>query len=308
MENLLIKIGCCGFPISKAKYYQNFSLVEVNSTFYNYPKLNVLSKWRDDAPSKFEFTVKAHQDVSHTYRFSLPDCDKAVDQMVEACKVLNSQILLIQTPASFKPDSINLSKIRRFFRKMRKHPVTWVWETRGSEWTAPQIKSLLEDLLKKSSVIHCTDPFVNQPVHVEEIAYFRLHGLGDRMYYYQYSNEELQKLMETLQRFRKCRIYVLFNNLTMYIDALRFSEFLRNAEFPSVTGHFGLESFRKIVEKTRFPITKSMLTRTYGWRLLDIELGKQARLKDVVEKMPGKTYPNLERLLEAAAEALREIG
>jgi len=33
-----IKIGCCGFPTSKEKYYKDFKAVEIQKTFYQPPQ------------------------------------------------------------------------------------------------------------------------------------------------------------------------------------------------------------------------------------------------------------------------------
>jgi uncharacterized protein YecE (DUF72 family) len=33
-----IKVGCCGFPVAKEKYYKNFDVVEIQQTFILRPK------------------------------------------------------------------------------------------------------------------------------------------------------------------------------------------------------------------------------------------------------------------------------
>lgn len=301
-----IKIGCCGFPVSKTKYYRELPLVEINSTFYNYPKQSILLKWRREAPENFEFTVKAHQDISHTHRFNPNnECIKALNLMVEICKTLNSKILLIQTPASFKPEESNLKKVKEFFGKIGKHKIFWVWETRGDEWFKPETKKTLKKIFDEYGIIHCTDPFISQPARVGEIAYFRLHGLGKRLYYYQYSDDELKKLLETVKKFNKKReVYVLFNNLTMFTDALRFKSLVEKGELPSLTGCFGLESFKKVVEKTKFPTSKPKLLKMHGWKLFDLKHGKQILVESVLEQIPTKTYNSLDELLSEAKKVL----
>jgi len=56
----MIGVGCCGFPTSMKKYFETFSLVELNNTFYTYPREKTAEDWREKAPGNFEFTVKAH--------------------------------------------------------------------------------------------------------------------------------------------------------------------------------------------------------------------------------------------------------
>ncbi|MEM2991413.1 MAG: DUF72 domain-containing protein, partial [Halobacteria archaeon] len=41
-----LKIGCCGFPKSKKLYYQHFSTVELQNTFYSLPKLEFVERWK----------------------------------------------------------------------------------------------------------------------------------------------------------------------------------------------------------------------------------------------------------------------
>jgi len=69
----VIKVGCCGFSKARAEYFQHFSLVEVQRTFYKLPRLETCQRWRAEAPPAFEFTLKAWQLITHrptspTYR------------------------------------------------------------------------------------------------------------------------------------------------------------------------------------------------------------------------------------------------
>ena len=50
----MVKIGCYGFPISMKKYFENFSFLELNSTFYRYPWEKLAEGWRGKAPRDFE--------------------------------------------------------------------------------------------------------------------------------------------------------------------------------------------------------------------------------------------------------------
>ena len=68
-----VKVGCCGFPRGMKDYFSHFRLVEVQQTLYKMPKLETALRWRQQAPSDFEFTLKAWQLITHpatspTYR------------------------------------------------------------------------------------------------------------------------------------------------------------------------------------------------------------------------------------------------
>ena len=70
---MMIRIGCCGFPVARAKYFQRFSAVEVQKTFYQPPRVSTADRWRREAPSGFVYTMKAWQLITHessspTYR------------------------------------------------------------------------------------------------------------------------------------------------------------------------------------------------------------------------------------------------
>jgi uncharacterized protein YecE (DUF72 family) len=114
----MIKVGCCGFPVAMNKYFQHFSLVELNRTFYEYPREKTLAGWRARAPAKFEFTVKAHQDISHRGRMKInEDSLRAFERMKRTCKLLNSNVLLIDTGLAQARQALRRRKILRRSRQ-----------------------------------------------------------------------------------------------------------------------------------------------------------------------------------------------
>src|SRR3954469_9979892 len=46
-------------------YAEHFNTVEVNSTFYGQPRVDVCRKWADRTPAGFEFAVKLYQKFTH---------------------------------------------------------------------------------------------------------------------------------------------------------------------------------------------------------------------------------------------------
>ncbi|MDI6847805.1 MAG: DUF72 domain-containing protein, partial [Candidatus Bathyarchaeia archaeon] len=213
------------------------------------------------------------------------------------CKTLNSRILLIQTPGSFRPD--RLGDAEKFFGTVDREGLVLVWETRGPAWESAEVRKRLGQVLERLDVVHVTDPFRVMPAYTGEVAYFRLHGLGERMYYYQFSDSELQELKELISAYERegKEVYVLFNNLSMFMDGVRFMEYLLKGVFPKITGSTGLASIRRVVERTRYPASKSVLIKKLGWRLVEVEEGKQVRLGAVLADLPSKTYRDIEELL-----------
>jgi len=280
------------------KYYESFNLVELNTTFYKYPQTTTVTRWREKAPKNFEFTVKAHQDISHKFKLKTEPSINAFEQMKEICKTLRAQILLIQTPGSFRPDK--LEDAYEFFSKINREDLVVVWETRGSSWDEPVTRERLAKMLQNLNITHVTDPFKTMPTHINNTAYFRLHGLGQRMYYYQYTDEELKRLHNLVKPLEteKREVYILFNNLSMLDDSLRFKHYLKTNRFPSLTGAVGLESVRLVIEKTRYPATRSLLLKKVGWKLVETEENKQIRLNELLKNVPSKQYVNVEEVLQ----------
>ena len=285
------------------RYRELFQAVELNKTFYQYPRDSTVERWRRQAPEEFEFTVKAHQEISHKYRLRSDDTGEAFERMRKICRMLSANILLIQTPPSFTPNY--LTDAQRFFRNTQRECLTLIWETRGGKWEEPEVRERLRKVPEELDVPHVTDPFRVTPVYTGRVAYFRLHGSGARMYHYQYTDEELERLYRLVKPCSDSgrNVYVFFNNLSMFDDAKRFLHFLNTGEFPSLTGSVGLDSVRMVVERIRYPLTKSALLKKLGWRIVEMEEGRQVRLEETLKELPSKSYENAENVIDDISKA-----
>ncbi len=56
----MIQVECCGFSESMKKYFETFSAVELNSTFYRYPQDKAVEGWRQKARS-----IESYKNVEH---------------------------------------------------------------------------------------------------------------------------------------------------------------------------------------------------------------------------------------------------
>jgi len=235
-----VKIGCCGFPVSRAKYFDTFDIVELQQTFYQPPEVSTAIKWREESPEGFEYTLKAWQLITHepkspTYKrlkMKIPSSKeknygsfKPTDEVLQAWErtreiadILNARIIVFQCPASFKPTDENKRNLKKFFSSIKRENLIFAWEPRG-KWDEKEIEPLCREL----SLIHVVDPFVSRTVY-GRIRYYRLHGIGG--YRYKYTIEDLQKLSGLYDK--KMDVYFMFNNLSMYEDALEFKNLLKN--------------------------------------------------------------------------------
>ncbi len=61
-----ILIGCCGWAEGRARYFRDFGVVELQTTFYQPPPVELARKWREAASAGFVFSLKAWQLITHT--------------------------------------------------------------------------------------------------------------------------------------------------------------------------------------------------------------------------------------------------
>lgn len=239
-----IKVGCCGFPGGMQRYFQDFEVVETQSTFYDLPGQETAQGWRQKAPENFEFSIKAWQLITHpatspTYKKAkvtiARDKEKnygffrateevffAWKETLRICEILEAKVALFQCPASFRATEENISNMREFFNSIERKNLRLAWEPRG-EWRSATIKSLCKEL----NLLHCIDPFVDNLAHKDEIVYFRLHGSqGKKMYYYKYTLRDLGYLLKKCRETKAQEVYCLFNNISMREDALAFTKML----------------------------------------------------------------------------------
>ena len=57
-------------------------------------------------------------------------------------------------------------------------------------------------------------------------------------------------------------------------------------------------------EDARFPTTKSQLIEEQGWKLYDKSGEERARAREVLEKLPERTYPTLDDVLASLKRAV----
>jgi uncharacterized protein YecE (DUF72 family) len=207
----MLRIGCCGFGVAKEKYYRNFSVVEIQQTFYQPPMPNTAQRWRLLAPADFEFTLKAWQLITHppsspTYRrlklkikneklknygFFKPteETFHAWDQTEAIAKILKAKVIVFQCPPSFVPSLENKNNLKKFFRRIERKEYSFVWETRGN-WPKEDIVKLCREL----NLSHCVDPFKDKFLY-GQVRYFRLHGKTG--YRYRYTEQDLELLKKS---------------------------------------------------------------------------------------------------------------
>lgn len=241
-----IKVGCCGFPFKGGMkaYFEKFKLVELQSTFYKLPKLSTVRSWRVQAPEDFEFSMKAFQGLTHpisspTWRRSGLKLSREESEGLgflkpsklnyeywektrEVAEVLRARIVVLQCPPSFTCTEENIKNMKTFLKSINRGNLILAWEPRHDSWKPEVIRELCIEL----NLVHVVDPFKSetQTYDVNPV-YYRLHGLGARPYNYKYTDEDLKMLYELYVKPIQNRgfdVYILWNNIYMGEDALRF--------------------------------------------------------------------------------------
>lgn len=236
-----VKIGSCGFRLSRVEYTQLLPAVEVQQTFYQPPQIPTLERWRAESPADFEFTLKAWQLITHearspTYkrlRRKLTDEEKteagffkptalvkeAWEVTAQCARALQAKQILFQCPASFTPTPQHISNMKNFFSSINREQFELGWEPRG-EWD----REMVGELCRELDLWHVVDPFMARSATPAQ-CYFRLHGRNG--WRYTYEDGELEELATMLPEHRKA--YVFFNNIRMTEDAMRFQAILQSA-------------------------------------------------------------------------------
>ena len=228
----MIHVGCCGFALAHEKYFATFRCVEVDSSFYNLPKLDTAARWRAAAPTGFEFSLKAWQVITHradspTYKQTRldprdrdhcggfgfnPTIRWAWAETFAVAKALRATAVLFQCP-SFRPTDGNVARLKEFFVKAKRGKLHFAWEPRG-DWEPGLIGSLCREL----DLIHVVDPLVAEPAVTGPIRYYRLHARR------RYTAPELTELKRLCAG--RTPVYCFFNNVPMAGDARRFKDLI----------------------------------------------------------------------------------
>ncbi|RMG30334.1 MAG: DUF72 domain-containing protein [Gammaproteobacteria bacterium] len=239
-----VAVGTCGFAESQHRTWEDFDLVEIQQTFYEPPRPATARRWREAAPERFFFTLKAWQLITHpatspTYRRLRtplgtrqrnqagsfrwnPVTRMAWERTLEIAEALEARLVLLQAPASFRPTPENLDRLHRFCTRIDRPPgLRLAFEPRGTAWTEAVLRPLLAEL----DLVHAVDPFLHRPLG-RGLRYFRLHGRPAYHYAYRYTDADLDRLLGLLNR--AWPNWVLFNNVAMAEDARRFRQRLES--------------------------------------------------------------------------------
>jgi len=276
-------------------YSSAYDFVEVNSTYYRLPSPSTIASWRRRVPPGFEFSVRCQKDLAGLHRLELtPKSIRIIDSMEKTCRHLKAAVLTILIPKTLVGDREIASKLNTLLSRISLGETRIAIEFRGGEPTEDTLK-----ILHDHDAIHSVDLSRQDPKVDSCILYSRLFGKGKENIY-EFDDHELQGIAAKSSGPKFEKSILAFHGVRMYRDAARLKTLLTSGKFPSLTGQVGLGSLGEVLkEDTSFPTSKSQLMGEQGWKLYDRSVEERARARELLEKLPERTYTTLEDVLES---------
>ncbi|MDB5252633.1 MAG: hypothetical protein JWP27_1802 [Flaviaesturariibacter sp.] len=239
MRSIDWHIGCSGFHYKDWKeifypkglaqskwfdhYAQVFNTLELNVTFYRFPKLPALKGWYDKAPGGFSFSAKVPRSVTHYKRFAgtetlLSDFYATLREGLAdklAC-------VLFQLPPqlSFSEDRLDL------ILTQLDHSFTNVMEFRHESWWRPDVMARLRKHKVSFSGVSYPRIAHDEAVVTDPVAYYRFHGVP-KLFYSEYSESFMRSVVEQIKTARGVKKAYLYFNNTASTAALQNAQFVQ---------------------------------------------------------------------------------
>ncbi len=195
-------------PSGWFRYYaERFNTVELNSTFYHFPRRASLRRLYRESPADFRISVKVNRLVTHRKRFR--DTEEIVRGFYEVVSdALGEKLgcLLFQLPPSYRYSKESLERILSQLDGSFRN----VLEFRHRSWWRGEVYSRL----REEGVIFCSVSAPELPedlVDTAGILYIRFHG-REGWYRYSYTEKELGEWADKIRSSPAKLVYAYFNN------------------------------------------------------------------------------------------------
>ena len=157
------------------KYYaDHFQTVEINNSFYQLPKKETLSSWRNSVPSGFIFTVKASRYITHMKK--LKDPSEPLHTLLETVEVLGDKLgpILFQLPPRWQ---FNPQRFDNFLDSLPANH-RYAFEFRDPRWFNTSAYAMMSKHRAAFCIYELAGLLSPKEVTADFI-YIRLHGPGE---------------------------------------------------------------------------------------------------------------------------------
>jgi len=154
-----------------------FNLVEINSTFYNLPSLDMIRNWKLRVPKQFRFIIKVWQKITHNLED--PELNSFIIQFFSTIEYLNEKIeaFLFQFPPWFKYTENHLMKLKSLLNDLPSK-YKYIIELRDNSWFDPNILSKFID--GRSVILGTTYKPGIIPFYLDNQTIYYIRLIGDR--------------------------------------------------------------------------------------------------------------------------------
>lgn len=201
-----------GLPVARRRevYTAHFDTVELNASFYRWPREQTFASWNANLPEGFVMSVKAPRGLTHARR--LRDPGPWVERIEKAWHALRDRrgVLLVQLHPAHERDAERLDS----FLALLPDWIRVAVEFRHPSWVDDAVMAILERhgaayVVMSGAGLPCvlraTAPFV----------YVRLHGpSGEHLYSGSYSDADLAWWAERIREWQgqDRDVFAYFNN------------------------------------------------------------------------------------------------
>jgi uncharacterized protein YecE (DUF72 family) len=191
-------------------YVRRFHTVELNASFYRWPRTATFAGWRRRLPDGFQLSVKAPRVLTHAKKLSAPE--EWLQRIASDWQELGDKraVLLVQLPPGQQRDDARLA----YFLDLLPDSIRAAVEFRHPSWHDDAVYALLE----RHGAAYCVMSGAGLPCVLRATApfvYVRLHG-PDRgsLYAGSYSEDDLRWWADRIGEWAASGrdVYAYFNN------------------------------------------------------------------------------------------------
>ena len=217
-------IGCSGFynkdwkevfypkGLPQSKWFEfyctQFNTLELNTTFYRFPTVDMLQKWYEKSPANFKFSVKAPRLITHYKQFN--EVQNLLNDFYTSVREgLREKLgcVLFQLPARIIYSEEFLQRIIEnmsgsFYNVIEFRHISW--------WN-----QFVYDELAKHNVSFSGISINNLPAEIitnTSTIYYRFHGIK-KLYFSEYTKQTIKNFAAELNQHSNTQTaYIYFNN------------------------------------------------------------------------------------------------